>query len=58
MSATANTYKLKEYFSEFYGPPHNIHVPAHEINVGQQFNHTIYKHYLDDLYGFIPSVSI
>lgn len=58
MSATAETFKLGDYFSEWYGPPHNRHVPAPELKICDKFNHHIYKHYLDDLYVPIPSVSI
>jgi len=58
MSATANTYKLNDYFNTWYGPPLNMYVNPFQINVTKNFNHKIIEHNLDDLYGFIPSVSI
>jgi len=57
MSATAETFKLCDYFMEYYGPPHNKHVGAPEIKVCDKFNYNITNYYLDDLYGFIPCVS-
>jgi hypothetical protein len=58
MSATANTDKLGDYFSDYYGPPHNVFVPACEIKVGDKKNFFIHKYYLDDLFDIVPSVSI
>lgn len=57
MSATADAFKLCDYFNEYYGPPHNKYVAAPSINIKQKLNYNIYIHYLDDLYAFIPSVS-
>jgi len=58
MSATANTYKLNDYFNTWYGPPLNMYVNPPQIHVSNDFNHTIIQHTLEDLYGFMPSVSI
>lgn len=58
MSATANSFKLQEYFSDYYALPYKQHVGATLISVGGKFNFPIIKHYLDNLYGVIPSVSI
>lgn len=58
MSATADTFKLCDYFNEYYGLPHNTHVAATKIDVSKIHNHNIFIHYLDDLFGLIPSVSI
>uniref|UniRef100_A0A2S2Q8K9 Putative ATP-dependent RNA helicase spindle-E n=1 Tax=Sipha flava TaxID=143950 RepID=A0A2S2Q8K9_9HEMI len=55
MSATANTDKLGDYFSDYYGPPHNVFVPACEIKVGDKKNFFIHKYYLDDLLDIVPS---
>lgn len=56
MSATAETFKLSDYFMEYYGSPH-YYVPAQVVPICDKYNHNIYKHYLDDLYVPIPSVS-
>lgn len=58
MSATANTDKLGDYFGDYYGPPHNIFVPACKVNVGDQTNFHVHKYYLNNLYDIVPSVSI
>lgn len=58
MSATVNAFKFRDYFSEYYGPPHNKHVPAPTIDVSSTFNYKVVTHYLDDLHGVIPSVSM
>lgn len=58
MSATANTERLGDYFSDFYGPPHNVFVPACEIKVGDTTNYHVHKFYLNNIYDNVPSVSI
>jgi len=58
MSATADTSKLGDYFGDFYGHPYNRHDPARVINIDKVSNYNIIYHYLDDLFGLIPAVSI
>ncbi|XP_050437543.1 ATP-dependent RNA helicase TDRD9 [Adelges cooleyi] len=57
MSATAEAFKLCDYFGEYYGPPHNRNVPAQAINVSKTFKHKIYKYYLNDLFQSIHYAS-
>lgn len=58
MSATAEDFKLEDYFSDYYGPPHNTHVKAQRFQITEDSKYNIITHYLDDLYGMIPAVSI
>lgn len=58
MSATADALKLQDYFGDYYGHPYNRHVTAPLVTVEKPSNYTILTHYLDDLYGLIPAVSI
>lgn len=57
MSATAETFKLCDYFSEYYGPPQNKYICPPNINVSKVHNYNIVTFYLEDLFGVIPSVS-
>lgn len=58
MSATANPYKLQEYFSNYYSQYYNRLEGATLINVDGKSNYSTTKHYLDNLYDAIPAVSI
>lgn len=58
MSATANPFKLQDYFNEYYSVPYNRHEGAQLLAIDGVCNFAITKHYLDELYGVIPSVSI
>jgi len=58
MSATAETEKLRDYFGDYYGHPYNRHQAAPLVTVDKPSNYSIHIAYLDDLYGFIPTVSI
>lgn len=58
MSATADALKLQDYFGDYYGHPYNRHVTAPLVKIEKSSNYTILIHYLDDLYGLIPAVSI
>lgn len=58
MSATAQVHRLCDYFSDFYGDPYNCYVKAQQISIVGDCQHNVSIHYLDELYGVIPSVSI
>lgn len=58
MSATANPYKLQEYFNTYYGLPDKIHERAQLITIDGTAKYSITKYYLDKLYGHINFVSI
>lgn len=58
MSATANPYKLQEYFNTYYGLPDKMHEKAQLITVEGTSKYSITKYYLDNLYDHLDSVSI
>lgn len=57
MSATAQVFKLCDYFSDYYGAPYNCYVKAQQISIVRNPNYNVSLHYLDELYQLIPSVS-
>ncbi|VVC33086.1 Hypothetical protein CINCED_3A021098 [Cinara cedri] len=55
MSATAQDFKLCDYFSDYYGSPYNCYVKAQQISIPRNLQFNVSLHYLDELYGLIPS---